>query len=97
MVDLRRIVYDDVKIRRMVRRVVLMISLRWIEHVEGLELRDNLALEHFRFVQLIGVCCFDSLLFGACKENRRAILRTAIGSLPIELRGIVCDGKENLK
>src|SRR4029077_17696477 len=79
----------------MVLEVVLMVSLRW---VEGLQ-RDNLGNDWLRInfcgIELSDVGFGDFSLLVVCVKNGRAVLRARVGSLPIELGGVVADGKEN--
>ena len=95
--DLRQVVEHDVRIGRVLRQEILMISLgadrrscrfRWssrsgAEGMRGIELGD-IGLRHPR-------------LFGVRREDRRAILRPLVRPLAVELGRIVGDGEEDLQ
>src|SRR5689334_17800712 len=78
-------------------QVVLMIVLRRVKGPVLLDPGYDCGIEHASLVKLGNIGLRGCGLLGAGGENRRAILRAGIGSLPVELRWIVCDGKENLQ
>src|SRR5208337_2837626 len=90
---LGQIVVPDVKVVGMQRRIVLVISLRRIERLEGNHLRHDRARKSLGLVELSNVGLRDALLVGAVVKNRRAILRALVRSLAVQLRGIVRHGE----
>src|ERR1700730_12054924 len=97
MLDLREVVEPDVRIVRMQGGVVLMIALRSIERLQCDHLRHDRARKYLGGVELIDIGLTNAPLFVGRKEDDRAILRTLIRPLPVELRGVVSDGKEDLQ
>ena len=87
----------DVRVIRVVRRVVLMVGLGLVESFECGDLCDERAFEEFRPVQLLDVAFGDALLLLAGVEDGRAVVRADVGPLPVQLGRVVCDGKEDLE
>ena len=91
MSHLWRIVVSDIRIVRMASSVILVIGLCRIEGFQRHDLSHDLPRENLSMIELGDVGFRNSLLFVAVVKNRRAILRPLVRTLPIQLRGIVCD------
>src|ERR1700722_19540944 len=97
VLDLRQVVVLDVERVRMIHQVVLMIALGRIETVQRLDTRRDGPREGVRLIQLRDVTFGYTPLLRVGHENRGAVLTAGIGTLPIELRGIVHDGESDLQ
>src|SRR5580704_16601547 len=95
MLNLRRVVERNVRIIRMIRRVILMISLGRVKGLEWHYLRHDWPRENFGLIELSNVGFGNLLLFVATAKNHGEILRAAVRPLPVELRRVVRHGKEN--
>src|SRR4051812_45140383 len=84
----------NVRIFRVVQRVILMIVLSSVEALQLCNLSNDPPRKHFRIVQLRDIGIRNPLLVTDI-EDRRAIRRAYVWSLPVELRGIVGHGKED--
>src|SRR6266850_2214428 len=94
MLDLGQIVDRDIRLIGMKSRVILVIIFSRIEPMNARNFRDDPPLEYFGAIELIDVRLGDALLLIAVVENDGAILRSAVRSLAVQLRGIVGDRKE---
>jgi hypothetical protein len=97
LLHLRHRHVHDVPILRMATAVVLMVLLGGIEGLQFHNLGHNRRMEDPRLIQLLDIRFRDPLLRWVRVENNRPVLRTYIGSLPVELRRIVRDVEENLQ
>src|SRR5512132_323281 len=95
--ELRQVVIDDIRLVRMKRKVILVIILGRIELVERCNFGDDRLAEQLCRIELRNVAFGEFLLFRSGVEDRRTILRTDVGTLPVQLRRVVCNGKENLE
>ncbi len=95
--DLGPVADQDVRIVRVVESVVLMVGLGVVETLQRHHLRHNGIGKHFGRIELRNVGGADLPLFFAGIEDCRAIRRSNVRSLTIELRRVVNDGKENLQ
>src|SRR5580765_108708 len=73
ILKLGQIVVNDIRIIRMIRQVVLVVGLGFMESVERRELRGQDAWEHLRLIELIDIRLGDALLLISRIENRRTI------------------------
>src|SRR5712675_1586758 len=94
--NLRQIVDGDVGLVRVEGQVVLMVCLGRIELLARLDGCDDRGRKELR-VKLRYISRRDPTLLGILREDGRAILRTDIGTLAIELGGIVRHGEIDLK
>src|SRR3954451_2018890 len=85
----------NVRIFRVVQRVVLVVVLSTVEALQGRNLSNDATLKHFRTIQLRDISIRNPLLIITDIKDRRAIRRAYIWPLPVELRGIVGHGKED--
>lgn len=81
----------------MAAAVILMMLLGRIERLQGHNLRDDRPTEDLRISQLLDVRFGDTFLLGVRVEDRRAVLRPNIRTLPVELCRIVGDLEEHLQ
>src|SRR5262245_34494746 len=88
---------NDVRLVRVPSSVVLVIFLGNIERLEWLERGNDRIAENARFVQLLDVSLGDSLLFVVGVKDCGSILAPNVIALPVELSGIVRDGKVNFQ
>src|SRR6476646_9409061 len=95
--DLRKVVDKDVRQVRMAGGVILMIFLLPIERLQRRHFRHDRARKYLGRLQLIDVGLTNASLFFGGEEDDRSVLRTLVWSLPIELSGVVSDGKEDLQ
>src|SRR4026208_1331178 len=79
----RHVVDDDLGFVRIVREIILMISLRVVEGLQWRYLSDNRSIKNFRPIKLFDVGLGNFLLLLIGVEDRRTVLRTAVGSLTI--------------
>jgi len=75
-------------------RIILVIGLCRIEAFERNDLRYDWAGKYLRLIELRDVGLRDSLLFIIRIKDRRSVLRTFIGALTVQLRGIVRNREE---
>ena len=94
--DLRQVIDNDVRVIRMMDGVVLMVSLGLVKGFEGDDLGDNGPLKDFRLIELSDVSARDALLIFVSEKDGGAILRPRVRPLPIQLCGIMGDGKKHL-
>src|SRR6185369_1993659 len=87
--DLRAVEPRDVGRFRMQGRVILVISLGWIEGRQRRHLRDDPARENMRRFQLRDVALGHLFLAVVGEENGGPVLRARVRPLAIELRRIV--------
>ena len=87
--NLRQIVDGDVGLVRVEREVVLVVRLGRIEFLARLDSRDDRGRKKLRRVELRDIGRRDPTLLGILREDGRAILRTDIGTLAIELGRVV--------
>jgi len=78
VLNLGRVVVEDVRLIRMQCGVVLVIGLSRIERLQRHDLGHDGAREHFRCVELRDVSLCNPLLLVVAVENRRAILRAIV-------------------
>src|SRR5262249_23364619 len=98
ILDLRRVVENDVRLRGMLERVILVIGLGREErglHRAGLG--HDRAPERLRRIELRDVVLRDLRLRLALRENLRPILRAGVRALAVELRRVVRHRKEDLQ
>src|SRR5215469_15689269 len=93
--DLWTITNLNVRIRRVVERVILVIILGTVESFQRRNLSDDLSRKYFRFVQLLDISTCHSPLFVTNIENRGTIRSSHVWSLPVKLCRIVSYGKED--
>src|SRR5690348_15010087 len=93
--DLWTITYLNVRVLRVMQRVILVVILSTIETLQGRNLSNDASLKEFRIVQLRDISIRNPLLVITDIEDRGAIRRADIWSLAVELRGIVSHGKED--
>src|SRR6185295_9665705 len=89
---LRHVVEHDVRLRRVLQQVVLVIALRVIETLELVDACDDRFAEQAGLVELRDVGGRDLFLPVVRIEDRRTILRAGIRPLPVELRRVVDHG-----
>src|SRR5581483_9991093 len=98
VLDLRRVVEDDVGLRGMPDRVILVIGLgREERRIHRAGPGDDRALPRLRRIELRDVVPRDLRLRLALRENLRAVLRARVRSLAVELRRVVRDREEDLQ
>ena len=73
-----------------------MIVLSTIERTERRYLRNDGRIPDSARIQFCDHLLGDALLLWGVVEDRRAVLRSDVRSLPVQRRGIV-DGEEDLK
>src|SRR3954447_7490723 len=73
-----------------------MIGFGWKE-AAALDLRRDRCLEHVRRVQPRNERLREGSLLGRSRKDGRTVAGTDIGTLPIYLRRVVCDGEINLQ
>src|SRR5208282_3403714 len=95
--DFWRVIVDDVGIVGMMGGVVLVVGLGGIKGLQWDYLGHDGTRKNFGFFELRDVGLGDSLLLIVGIENGRSILVAGVGSLPVQLRGIVGDGEEHPK
>src|SRR6266576_5904354 len=95
--NLRQVVDGDVRLVRVERQVVLMVCLGPIELLARLDGCDDRGRKKLRRVELRDIGCRYPTLLGILREDGRAILRTDIGTLAIELGWVVHHGEIDLK
>ncbi len=88
---------DDVRLIRMFDGVVLMIFLGFIERAECDDLSYDGPSENFSLIQLINVGLCNALLVFVSIKDSRAIVRTLVRPLPIQLGRVMGHGKEHLE
>src|SRR5579863_5226509 len=97
MRNLRCIVVDDIRIARMLRGIVLVISLSRIKSLQRDHLGNNGAGKDFGFVELCNVCLSDPFLLVVGIPDRRAVLRAFVWTLTVQLGGVMGHGEEDAK
>src|SRR5262245_30531967 len=98
ILDLRRVVESNVGLVGVPDRVVLVIGLGREEcRVHGAGLGHDRAPESLRRIELRDVILCDFRLCIALRENLRAILRSGVRALAVELRRVVRDREEDLQ
>src|SRR5262245_40229004 len=95
--DFWKIVYNDIRLIRMLGGIVLMIVLGRIECRERDHLSDDWNWKNPGMIELIDIGLCDPLLVRIGVENCRAILSAGVGSLPVELSGIMSDRKKHFE
>lgn len=88
------IVDDDVHAGRIRRCIILMILFGDVEFLETGKLSHDGFAKESALRQLVDIGGQDSLLSIVPVEDRRPVLRTCVGTLAVELRRIVGDGKK---
>lgn len=96
VLKLGQIIDGDVRLVRMVLRVVLMISLCRIKSFEGHQLRHNRLGKRFGAVKLVNVCLRNAALIIIRIKNHGTILCAVVRALPVQLSRIVRDGEKKL-
>ncbi len=97
MFDLGKIVHRDIRLIRMMHRVVLVVGLRRIKRLQRDYLRDNGLGKNFGLIQLVNVGQGNALLLVPAVKPRRTLLRAGVRSLAVQLRGIMRHGKIHLE
>ena len=88
VLDLRKVVVDDVRLRQVMGEIVLMVVLRRIERLQRHDLRDDRTRDTLSpVVSSRHGGPRGALLPGVREEDRRAILRAFVRALPVELVG----------
>src|SRR5262245_60573922 len=82
------VVDQDVRVVGVSRRVVLVILLGPVERLQRLQLRRDLALEDALLVELTDVGLGEAPLLRIGEEDRRAVLASDVGPLPVDLRRV---------
>src|SRR3984957_6695431 len=95
--DLWNVVVGNIGLIGVKRQVVLMIGFGGEKPFQRPDLGHDRLVVDLGGVELRDVGVRDLFLLVICREDRRAILRTAVRSLAIQLRRIVRDGKEDLQ
>src|SRR6187402_962670 len=75
VLQLRKVVEDDVRMVGVTREKVLMVWLSRIERGAGLDPGDDRAREDARLHELIDIGLRNARLAGAVREDRRSVLR----------------------
>ncbi len=88
---------DDVWILSILDGVILMIVFGRVKFVERRELGNDGLREDMGIVQLLDISLGHLLLFVVGLENRAAILRSDVGTLPVERSRIMRDAEEDLE
>src|SRR5262245_26584499 len=98
VLNFRRVVEGDVGLVGMLDGVVLVIGLgREERRLHRAGLGDDRALVNLRRIELRDVVLRDLRLRLGLRDNLRAILRTGVGPLAVELRRVVRDREEDLQ
>src|SRR5262249_1356916 len=95
--DFRGVVVDDVWLIGMKRGVILMVGFGRIERAERRHLSDDGVRPYLCLRQQCDVTLRRSLLLVVRVPDGRAILRTTIRSLVVELRRVMRNGEEHLQ
>ena len=95
--DLGTLADEDVRVARVVERVVLVIILGAVEAFERHYLGNDGTRKDMRGIELLNVCSGEPLLFVVRVEDGGAIRGADVGPLTVELSGIVRDGEEDAK
>ena len=77
--------------------IILLVILGFIEGFERADLGDDWPRENFGLIELSNVGLCNSLLLFVAVKNGRAILSAGVGTLPIELGGIVGHRKKDFE
>src|SRR6185295_9680996 len=84
--DFGQIIDHNVRLIRMMSRIVLMISLGLVKGFESDHLCDNGLAKDVRLIQLINIGSRNTFLVFVSEEDDRTILRTPVRPLSIQLR-----------
>src|SRR5262245_45895879 len=95
--DFWKIVYNDIRLIRMLGGIVLMIVLGRIECRERDHLSDDWNWKNPGMIELIDIGLCDPLLVRIGVENCRAILSAGVGRLRVELSGLMSDRSKHLE
>src|SRR5262249_38194925 len=87
--DLGQIIDRDVWVGGVSSEEVLVIALRGIEAFAGLNRSRQRGVKDPRTVQLSNISLSYLGLLGISREDRRAVLRANVGTLAIELGGVI--------
>src|SRR5664280_1466733 len=96
-VDLRSIADLDVRVVRIMKRVILMIGLGVVEALRRRHLRHDGRVEDACSVELGDIFCADVPLLIGGVENGGPVRSSNVRSLSIELSWIVNHGEKNLQ
>ena len=96
-VELRHVVDGDVGRGRVRVQVILVVVLGREEARVPVGARDDRRVEDLRLVELRDVGVGDLFLNVVLREDRRSILVTDVGALPVQLGRVVDDGEEDVK
>lgn len=91
--QLRQVVDDDVRLIRIEREIVLVISLGWVKRLQRRDFSDDRAAIRMRRLQLGDVRFGYALLLVVGEKNGRSVLGARVRTLPVQFRRIVCDGE----
>jgi len=94
-IDLWTIADLDVEILRVVDCIVLVVVLGTVETLQRHDFSDDPRWNDLRSVELRDIGIRNSLLIIIDVKNGGSIRRTPVWALPVELRWIVGDGKED--
>src|SRR5882724_4476054 len=97
VLDLRQIIVGDVGVRWIVYQVVLVIALGRVKPFQVVHAGDDGAVKYTRRAQLGDIGGGDVLLRIVAVDDRGAILRARVRSLPVQLGRIVHHGEEYLQ
>src|SRR5438128_2539597 len=97
ILDLGKIVKDYVRLIRMMRKIVLVVALRFVKRLERRHFSCDGRAKHFGLVQLIDISLRNALLLFVTIEDCRAILRPGIGPLAIQFSRVMRDRKEDFE
>src|SRR4051812_18004561 len=89
VLDFRSVIENDVRLVRVQGCVILVIRLGWIERLQRRHLGGDRARKYFLLSQLRDIGLGYALLLVVGIEDRRAVLRSLVRTLAVQLRGIV--------
>jgi hypothetical protein len=83
ILDLGKIIENDIRLIRMIGQVVLMVAFGFMKNLQCGDLSYEGTTEDFSLIELLDVSLRDAPLFFVKVKNSRAILRTSVRPLPI--------------
>src|SRR3954471_4260714 len=89
VLDFRSVIENDVRLVRVQGCVILVIRLGWIERPQRGYLGGERGGKYFLLSQLRDIVLGYALLLVVGIEDRRAVLRSLVRTLAVQLRGIV--------
>ena len=97
ILNLGKIVDYYVNLIRMMRKIVLVVALRFIKRLERRHFSYDRRAKHFGLVELIDISLRNALLFFITIEDRRALLRPRFGPLAFQFSWVMCVRKEDFE